>query len=289
VDYNALLALARQAQKTTDLDEQKRLLQRFMDERGLFLRKYVEYNNLVELGKQVQQIAGPEEQSELRRQFSRDRDYIVKKHPEQMLLWQISGAAALSLNEPLEGFRAGQWLLAFGAADSNDSGLQSLLSELKNKGWLDRQQAVAAAVAEKYRGVWYNSVTARDGRNEASLRKGCSQEEIDGKKCNQFFRLDANHKLAPETFEISGDGTIKVSIDLSRGECDGDVYGIGQGSRFQDVRWEVRHAGSPARPIWAIVALNESFVEFSCDRPLTGAVDKTRYRYLRYDRSPTLK
>lgn len=99
VDYSALIALARQAQQTTDLAEQKSLLKRFMAQSDTFLQK----------------------------------------HPTEMLLWQLRAASAMSLNSPLAGYDAGMKLVAMGAADSNDPALQSLLGELKNKGWLDER------------------------------------------------------------------------------------------------------------------------------------------------------
>jgi len=97
VDYNALIELARQAQGSTDLDEQNRLLQQFMEESNTFL----------------------------------------VKHPEQMLLWQLRAASAISMNEPMNGYRAGTKLIAMGAADSNDPNLQQLLAKLQLLGWLD--------------------------------------------------------------------------------------------------------------------------------------------------------
>jgi hypothetical protein len=100
VDYNALIVLARQAKQTTDLDKQTNLLEQFMDQSTPFLQK----------------------------------------HPEQMLLWQLRGASAISLNEPMEGYEAGQKLLAAGAADSTDPNAQILLAQLKNKGWLDQTE-----------------------------------------------------------------------------------------------------------------------------------------------------
>jgi len=101
VDYNALIVLARQAQQTTDLDEQKTLLKRFMEQSNSFMQK----------------------------------------HPDQMLLWQLRAASAISLNDPLAGYEAGQKLLAAGAAESTDSFLQQLLGQLKNKGWFEKQEA----------------------------------------------------------------------------------------------------------------------------------------------------
>jgi len=101
VDYSALTELVRQAQQTTDLPQQTRLLQQFMDQSGSFLQK----------------------------------------HPEQMLLWQLRAVSAISLNAPLAGFHAAQKLLAAGAADSNDPNLLLLLAKLKLLGWMDKQQA----------------------------------------------------------------------------------------------------------------------------------------------------
>jgi hypothetical protein len=100
VDYNALILLARQAKQTTDLAEQTKLLEQFMDQSTAFLQK----------------------------------------HPEQMVLWQLRGASAISLNEPMEGYDAGQKLLGAGAADSTDPNAQILLAQLKNKGWLDQRE-----------------------------------------------------------------------------------------------------------------------------------------------------
>jgi hypothetical protein len=99
IDYNALIELTRQAQQTTDLPEQTKLLQQFMDQSGLFLQK----------------------------------------HSNQMLLWQLRAASAISLNDLMSGYEAGQNLLAMGAADTNDANLQRLLAQLKNKGWLEKQ------------------------------------------------------------------------------------------------------------------------------------------------------
>lgn len=99
VEYNSLIELARQAQQTSDLDQQKASLKQFMDESSTFLQK----------------------------------------HPDQMLLWQIRAASALSLSDPNAGYEAGQKLLAAGAADSNDPNLQQLISKLKIKGWFDQR------------------------------------------------------------------------------------------------------------------------------------------------------
>jgi hypothetical protein len=98
VDYNALIELARQAQQTTDLSQQKTLLQQFMDQSSVFLQK----------------------------------------HPNEMLLWELRAQSAISLRNLIAGYEAGQKLLAMGAADSNDPNAQHVLVELKNIGWLSK-------------------------------------------------------------------------------------------------------------------------------------------------------
>lgn len=101
IDYTALIELAREAQQTTDLTEQTKLLEQFMDQSNSFLQK----------------------------------------HPDQILLWQLRAASAISLNEPMAGYQAGEKLIGAGAASSHDATLQRLLGQLKNKGWLDKQNA----------------------------------------------------------------------------------------------------------------------------------------------------
>jgi hypothetical protein len=101
VEYNSLIERARQAQQTTDLGQQKILLQEFMTESRPF----------------------------------------AQQHQDDILIWQLRAAAALSLNEPIEGYEAGQELLSAGAADSNDPNLQHLMAQLNLEGWLDHKRA----------------------------------------------------------------------------------------------------------------------------------------------------
>jgi hypothetical protein len=54
----------------------------------------------------------------------------------------------------MPGYDAGQKLLTAGAADSNDPNLQRLLSQLKNKGWLDKQSAEKHANYDWIVGTW---------------------------------------------------------------------------------------------------------------------------------------
>jgi hypothetical protein len=107
LDYEALIELAHQAQQTTDLAEQTRLLQQFMEMSAAFLQK----------------------------------------HPEQLLLWQVRAASAVSLNLPMAGYDAAQHLLAAGAMESSDPNLHQLLAKLKLLGWLDRSKAESLQLA----------------------------------------------------------------------------------------------------------------------------------------------
>lgn len=99
VDYDALIELARQAQQNTDLDQQKTFLKQFMNQSSPFLQKY----------------------------------------PNEMLLWQLRAATAISLDDSIAGYEAGQKLLATGVTDSTDANLRRLLAQLKNKGWLEKE------------------------------------------------------------------------------------------------------------------------------------------------------
>jgi len=100
----------------------------------------VDYNALIELARQAQQTADPDEQKKLLKQFMSQSSTLLQKHPNQMLLWQLRAASAMSLNQPMQGYEAGQKLLAAGAAESIDPALQQLLGQLKNKGWLERRE-----------------------------------------------------------------------------------------------------------------------------------------------------
>ena len=97
MDYDALILLGRQAQQTTDLSEQTKLMGQFMGQSTAFLQK----------------------------------------HPEQILLWQLRAAIAMVANLPVAGYEAGHRLLAAGVGDSSDRNSLRLLAELKNKGFMD--------------------------------------------------------------------------------------------------------------------------------------------------------
>jgi len=114
----------------------------------------VDYNALILLARQAQQSIDPLAQKTQLLQFMGQSNSFLQKHPEQMLLWQLRAASAISLSDPAAGYDAGQKLISLGAADSNDAGLQELLGQLKNKGWLDRQTAEKHAKYDWILGTW---------------------------------------------------------------------------------------------------------------------------------------
>jgi hypothetical protein len=121
----------------------------------------LDYSALIELARQSQQTTDPDDQPRLLKQFMEQSAEFLKRHPEQMLLWQLRAAAAIGMSQPMDGFEAGQKLLAAGAMDSNDSGLQQLLAKLKLMGWMD---------SEKVRGLQLQADEARRQQAEAAER-----------------------------------------------------------------------------------------------------------------------
>lgn len=132
----------------------------------------VDYNALIELARQAQQGADLAEQTKLLKQFMSQSSVFLQKHPNQTLLWQLRAQLAISLNEPMEGYEAGQRLLAAGAADSNDVNEQRLLAQLKNKGWLDKKDVATKEQEKQFAWLlgtwnvswkwWWGDVNARD-------------------------------------------------------------------------------------------------------------------------------
>ncbi len=248
VDYSALIVLARQAQQDTDLEQQKASLKQFMDQSNVFLQK----------------------------------------HPDQLLLWQLRAASAISLNDPMAGYEAGQKLLALGAADSNDPNLQVLLGQLKNKGWLDKKGAEEAQhlaqareLAEQFRGVWYWWVAGKDAKTKG-MAGITGAEFAEGKYKLYWFQADGR---VGTQFEIGTDGTITVSSRTSYAACEGNVYGVPQGPLLANVRWEVRPRGGSPRQIWSNTAPDGRWFAFSCNRPLsTNVENNVRYNMMWWGR-----
>jgi hypothetical protein len=99
----------------------------------------VEYNSLIELGREAQQTTDPEEQKKLLQQFMHKSSPFLQKYPDEMLLWQLRAAGAITLEDALAGYEAGQKLLAAGGGDNDNANLGRLLAQLNLKGWMDKQ------------------------------------------------------------------------------------------------------------------------------------------------------
>jgi len=166
----------------------------------------VDYNALVELARQAQQTADLPQQSKLLRQFMDQSSPFLQKHPMQTLVWQLRAASAISLNDPMAGYEAGQKLLATGAADSNDPNLQRLLAQLKNQGWLDKQEAEKAAKQAQYDWIlgdvqFRGTLTDKQGREKSTSSGGAKISFVksgsiieglwDGKPFLEFVVLDS--------------------------------------------------------------------------------------------------
>ena len=66
----------------------------------------VEYNSLIELARQAQQTTELEQQKTLSQEFMNESGPFAVKHPDEMLRWQLRVASALSLNDPITGYDA---------------------------------------------------------------------------------------------------------------------------------------------------------------------------------------
>jgi hypothetical protein len=205
IDYNALIELARQAQQTTDLEQQKASLKQFMDQSSLFLQK----------------------------------------HPNEILLWQLRAASAIGLNDPMAGYGAGQELLATGVADSDDSNLQSLLGQLKNKGWMDKEWAETtrklAQITKTYAwmlGTWSETYTDSDWTHCSWWKDKCYKPR---KGSTQYNANEDVHlsKSAPviEVYSARDNAVPPSSPDF---EIEGPSY---RGTLLDsgEIRWEFSH------------------------------------------------
>jgi hypothetical protein len=82
----------------------------------------VKYDSLIDLARDAQQSADLDEQKNLMRQFMEKSSPFVQKHPDETLLWELRAAVAISLGDSLAGYEAGQKLLAAGAAEIDRMG-----------------------------------------------------------------------------------------------------------------------------------------------------------------------
>jgi hypothetical protein len=169
----------------------------------------VEYNSLIELARQAQQTTDLEQQNALLKQFMDKSHAFLLKHPDQMLLWQLRAASAISLNDPMAGYEAGQKLIAAGAADSGDPNLQRLLAQLNSKGWLDKQKAEEAKEQQRYILV---TVTLVDDADAASRRE--LRSKLDSAVTALLQSRFPRTNIRTTTPDAGPDPVLRVTINL---------------------------------------------------------------------------
>jgi hypothetical protein len=180
-----------------------------------------------------------EEQTKLLSQFMDQSRSFLERRPEQILLWQLRAQIAASEDDVWAGYEAGQRLLAAGAADSNDSALQNLMGELKNKGWFEREAAVAAKKQEELtknygwmRGKWSESFSipytyrAPDGfmssmKTHTNPGVHVYREEFDFSKSLpviEAYILDDSGKTkwVPTKFTLDGSGALRCELYIDQ-------------------------------------------------------------------------
>jgi hypothetical protein len=177
VDYSALIVLARQAKQTTDRSEQQTLLQQFMEQSSPFLQK----------------------------------------HPDQILLWQLRAAAAISLTDPRAGYEAGQKLMA---ADSDDPNLRELLGQLKNKHWLDKGEAERQAKYGWLLGPW--SLSCAETDQDGNVQQRCDAGGIEFSKRGSSDSVAEGYRINADGVK-SADPAFRVTI-LDSGEIRCEQY-----------------------------------------------------------------
>jgi hypothetical protein len=128
----------------------------------------IEYNSLISLARQAQQATDLKVQRGFLKQFTALSSPFLQKHPERVLLWQIQVVSAMSRNDPIAGYEAGQGLMATGAADSEDADLQQFLVQVNLKGWFNKDRVVVSSHRFEIKfSEWYRWVLA--SRAKAAL------------------------------------------------------------------------------------------------------------------------
>lgn len=153
-----------------------------------------------------------------------------------------------------------------------------------------QRRADARRLVETFRGAWYGSDCYVGKMSSASLMRGCTLKEMDGKHWRVFDDLSRPGTPHALQFEIETDGTVKLSEYTVWAGCDGDVFGIPEGPPFspESMRWEVRPKNGPAREIWSSINHDGSWLQISCNRPASGANANpgVGYRYVTWTREP---
>lgn len=151
-----------------------------------------------------------------------------------------------------------------------------------------QQLADAKQIAERFRGTWYGAQCYPGNQQQiGSLQAGgCTSAQYSGHNWHDFWM---NGAAIPGSFEAENDGTIKMDSYSAWAGCQGDVYGIPQGTiPWYSIRWEVRPKdGSSPYVIWSGVNDVGTQIIISCTKPndLLNHGDPP-YRYVMWTRTP---
>jgi tetratricopeptide (TPR) repeat protein len=142
------------------------------------------------------------------------------------------------------------------------------------------QMRRAEQVLQPLKGAWFGSNCAVGDDHFG----GCTEADKAG---TNWYRFDGPDGAFRYSFTFPGDGTVKLDAYESWAECkNGIVWGNAvAASSLQEVRWEFRPtAGGPARQVYSRIANDGSFLEISCDRPLSGASATVKFHYVQWFR-----
>ncbi len=137
----------------------------------------------------------------------------------------------------------------------------------------------AEQVLQPLKGTWLGGHC----RVGADFAGGCTEAEANGRNWYKFNLDDGPIRY---NFTFAGDGTVKLDAYESWADCrTGAVWGVALGaSSLRDVRWEHRPEKGPAREVYSQISNDGTYLQISCDRPLSGANPNVKYHYVHWIR-----
>jgi tetratricopeptide (TPR) repeat protein len=177
------------------------------------------------------------------------------------------------------------YLLAAPTA-KNAKDVKTLMYEMEYKGEkAGKEKAAQQAAADKIRqaelvlqplkGSWHG----RNCQVGEDYFGGCTDEQ---RKGTNWYRFEGSDGPFRYSFTFPGDGTVQLNAYESWAECKtGSVWGVATGaSSLADVRWEHRPDSGPARQVFSQINTDGTYLQISCDRPLSGANPDVKYHYV---------
>jgi hypothetical protein len=157
-------------------------------------------------------------------------------------------------------------------------------SEKAGKEKADKEAAAskirqAESVLQPLKGSWYGQ-NCQVGEDYFG---GCTESDKSGKNWHRFNGPDGPFRY---NFTFPGDGTVMLNAYESWAECKtGAVWGVALGAySLQDVRWEHRPDNGPVRQVYSQISNDGTYIQISCDRPLSGASSTVKYHYVNWYR-----